>query len=117
MKQYILIAEYSIKHIGFIIGTYPSKVKAQALIKLLFEELEIYSLYSTIDIPRGYLKKYQSYKITGEEYFTGCDRYMVKLISSNGDLSISVIRCNSKFDARAFIEYRNFFKYYGEVMN
>jgi len=117
MPLYLLIAEFSNKRIGFIIGTYNSELIAGSLIKPLFEELEIYSLYSTVDIPRGYFKKYKSYEIKGDKYFSGCDKYMLKQTSSNGDLTFSVIRYNGDFDAKAFLEYRNFFKYYGEVMN
>lgn len=117
MPQYLLIAEFVDKRVGFIIGTFNDETEAKSFVEHVSDEFTSYSLNSSLEIPRHYFKKYQSYEITGDEYFTGCGRYVDRFSSSNGDLTISVIRYQGKFDAAAFIEYRNFFSVYGVKMN
>lgn len=117
MFQYILIAEFADKRIGFIIGTFINENEATLWVDHLTDEFNSYSLNSLLEIPHRYFKKYQSYKIIGDEYFTGCDKYTPAVWSTNGDLSVSVIRCKGKFNTKAFIEYRNLPKYFGVMMN
>jgi len=115
MNQYILIAEFADKKKGFIIGTFSEEKEAKALVDDVYDELD--SLNSLLEIPPRYCKKSQSYKITKAEYFPTCDKYGDRFCRSNGDLSVFVIRCTAEFDAKAFIEYRNFFNVYGVMMN
>ena len=104
MPHYLLIAEFANKKIGFIIGTFENETEAKSLIDPIVDEFNPYSLNSLFEIPPRYYKKYQSYEITGDEYFTGCGRYMDRFCRSNGDLTVSVIKCKGLFDAKAFIE-------------
>jgi hypothetical protein len=117
MSQYILIAEFSDKRIGFIIGTFINKNEAKYLVGDIYEEFESYSFNSLLEFSPHYSKKYQSYEITGDRYFPCCNKYADWFCSSNGDLSVSVIRCKGKFDTKAFIEYRNLPKCFGVMMN
>jgi len=117
VPQYFLIAEFVNKKVGFIIGTFNNENDADSMIHQVIDEFTAYSLNSGLEIPSRYFRKYKSYEIKGDEYFTGCEKYRDRLSSSNGDLTVSFIRCKGRFDAKAFIEYRNFFNVYGAVMN
>ena len=117
MPQYILIAEFVDKRVGFIIGAFNDETKAKSLVDHVSDEFTSYSLNSLLEIPLCCFVKYQSYEVRGDEYFTDCDRYRERFCRTNGDLTVSVIKCKGLFDAKAFIEYRNFFGVYGVMMN
>jgi hypothetical protein len=117
MPQFLLIAEFADKKIGFIIGIFEEENEARLLVDPVMKEFEAYSLNSLVEIPPYYYKKYQSYDFTGDEYFQSCKKYSDRYSSSNGDLTVNVIRFDGKFDFSAFLEYRNLPTYYGAMMN
>jgi len=117
MNQYLLIAEFSDKRLGFIIGAFDSESEAKFLIDIFHEDFTIYSLNSKLKIPANYYRTYQSYRITGDEYCGSCEKFSVRYIRSNGDLSVFIVRCEDGFDTKTFIEYRNLIKCYGIQMN
>lgn len=117
MPQYLLIAEFAHKRIGFIIGFFNDENEARRLIDPVMREFEAYSLNSLFEVPPYYYKKYKSYDFTGDEYFQNCKKYSDRFSSCNGDLSVNVIRFSGKFDFKAFLEYRNLPTYFGVMMN
>ena len=117
MYQYLVIAEFSEKRLGFIVGVYDNEAKAKSLVNHVRDVLSVYSLNSPEEIPAFYFDNYQSYRnITGDEYFLGCQRYTQRLILTNGDLSVRVIKCREAFNLEEFIGYRNMIKCYGISM-
>jgi len=106
-SQYLIIVEYSQEKTGFIIGTYSSEAKAKLLVKPTWEEFEHHYRFSEDDLPPLFFRIYQSYQITGEEYFSGSEKYQDRQTLSNGFQTLSVIRCQGMFDFKEFVEDRN----------
>lgn len=117
MNQYLLIAEFSIKKLGFIIGSFNSESEVEPLIDIVRDDFDIYSLNSKVKIPAIYYRTYQSYRIMGDEYFSSCEKFSLRHDCTNGDLSVLVVRCKDGANIKTFIEYRNLIKCYGIHMN
>jgi hypothetical protein len=117
MNQYLLIAEFCNKRLGFIIGTFDSQSEARFIMDTVYNDFDIYSLNSKQKIPAVYYETYQSYKIQGDEYFGSCEKFSLRYISGNGDLSVFIVRCKDRFDVKTIIAYRNLIKCYGIHMN
>ncbi len=116
MKQYALVAEFANKKLGFIIGLYDNERKAKSLIDKVQDSFEIYSLNAPLEIPSFYFEHYKFYKITGDVYFTPCKRYSEKILCTNGDPGVMMIKFRGVFASDEFIGYRNLINCYGVRM-
>ena len=108
MAQYLIIIEYVDPKTGFIIGTFNSEAKARSQVHPFWKTFEEYVCCSDGNISSiKYFHKYQSYRISGGDYFTGCDRYLDRQSMSNGFQTLLMIKCKGVFDFNDFIEFRN----------
>jgi hypothetical protein len=108
IPKYLIILEYIDQETGFIIGAFNSEAKARSQVNPFWKTFEEYVHCSDGNISSiKYFQKYQSYRIIGGDYFTGCDRYLDRQSMSNGFQTLSIIKCKGIFDFNDFIEFRN----------
>lgn len=115
--EYVLIIEYADEQIGFILGTFHSEFEAKSMINHLFQEFENYYRYTEEELSPASFPQYQTYKITGDQYFYQCKKYIDRQSISNGNQTLTAIKCQGAFNVKAFIEYRNLPQYFGVMMN
>lgn len=108
LSDYVIIIEYVEEKAGFIAGTYSSEKDARPMVESIWKSFEDCYRYSDGDLTSiNPFQKYQSYKITGDDYFSGSDKYIYRQSMSNGFQTLSLIRCPGVFDFTDFIKHRN----------
>lgn len=117
MFHYILINEFKDKRIGYILGIYNSEEEAKSRANVLFEYFAKCYYNDDEHISLSSFPKYDSYEITGDDYFPHSERYTERQSISNGNQTVSVIRYQGEFEHKRFVEYRNIPKYDGIEFN
>ncbi len=104
MKNYLVIAE--LENNGYVIGITDDLKAAKYKIDKLFAIANQYPI-NQIQRFNKYLKKYQSYTITGNAIYCGKDVQCI----SNGLFSIYIIEMNKNFTLQQFIYERQYTSY------
>lgn len=105
MKYIAIIEIHSLKR-GYFVGEYETQQEANSFLER-FEEFQKYE-FDFDSIPPQMIESYIPYDITGEDYFAGdTENYMDRNSTSDGQLTLQVVKCKSQFDFDQFVRERN----------
>lgn len=105
MTYIAIIESYSLKR-GYFVKEYETQQEANSFLER-FEEFQKYE-FNFDSIPPKMIESCIPYDIIGEDYFAGdTENYMDRNSTTDGQLTLQVVRCKLQFDFDQFVKERN----------
>lgn len=106
MKYFVTI-EFMSRKVGWIVYPFRTESNAVKFVEVNFSQFQ-YFRYDIDALPKHWVKDYFYYEFSGEDYLVGDSlSYIIMMDSSDGELSMTVIKSSLPFDPGHFITQRS----------